>query len=124
MEKQIVGIGPVDPSDFVDVSKTLGRDQSRLRAGALENGIDRNRRSVEEKPRSRKLRTGLRHAGFDALHQMSGRRQRLAEKQCPAYFIKCGDIGKGSANVSRQPDPRPGLATIVNHSMSSFTTNF
>ncbi len=50
LEEEIVGIGPVDAADLVDVAKALGDEQRGLGAGALEDGIDGDGRAVQEQP--------------------------------------------------------------------------
>ena len=47
-EEQVVGVGPVDAPDLVDVAEALGDQQRRLRAVALEQRVDRDRRAVQE----------------------------------------------------------------------------
>ena len=48
LEIQIVGVGPVDAADLVDVAEALGGDQRGLGAGALQDGVDGDGRAVQE----------------------------------------------------------------------------
>ncbi len=42
LEIEIVGVGPVDAADLVDVPEALRDDERRLGAGALQDGVDRD----------------------------------------------------------------------------------
>ena len=67
---EIVRIRPVDPPDFVYVTKSLGGNQRRFRTGAFQDGVNGNRRPVQEKARRREVRPCLCDTTFDTVHQM------------------------------------------------------
>ena len=56
LEIQIVGVGPVDAADLVDVAEALGGHQRGLGAGALQDGVDGDGRAVQEQARRRRSR--------------------------------------------------------------------
>src|SRR6267143_418596 len=47
-EVEVVRVGPVDTSDLVDVAEALGGEKRGFGPGALEHGVDRYRRAVQE----------------------------------------------------------------------------
>ena len=51
LEEEIVGVGPVDAADLVDVAEALGDEQRGLGAGALQDGVDGDGRAVQEQAR-------------------------------------------------------------------------
>ncbi len=73
LEEQIVGVGPVDAADLVDVAEALASSAARSRgAGALQDGVDRDRRAVQEQlrrgeARCRPCATPLLDAGDEPL---------------------------------------------------------
>ena len=84
LEEQIVGIRPVDAADLVDVAKAFGDQQRGPGARALEDGVDRDGRAVQEQPgRSGSSLPAFVDPGVDAFDQPLRRRQRLAERSLP-----------------------------------------
>ena len=104
LEIEIVGVGPVDAADLVDVAEAFGRHQRGLRAGALQHGVDGDRRAVQEQARRRVVAAGLLDAARDAVDQPVRRRQRLAEGQPPGLVVEHRDVGEGAADVGGEPD--------------------
>src|SRR5689334_24024587 len=58
-EEQVVGVGPVDAADLVDVAKALGDEERGPGAGALQDRVDRHRRAVQEQPCRAEVAAGL-----------------------------------------------------------------
>ncbi len=104
-EEQIVRLRPVDAADLVDVAETLRGDERAVRAGALENGVDRDGGAVQEQRRRAKAQAGLAHAGLDPGDQRRRRGQRLAELERAGRLVEGGNIGEGAADIGRQSDP-------------------
>ena len=98
-EEQIIGVRPVDAADLVDVAEALRDDERGLRAGALQDGVDGDGRAVEKKPGLGIARAGLLDAGCDALDEMVGRRERLAEGEGSGARVEGGDVGESAADV-------------------------
>ncbi len=115
LEEQVVGIGPVDPADLVDVAEPLGGDQRRLRAGALKDRVDRNRRAVQEQARRAERGAGLCDPGLDAVDQAVRRRQRLAQQQRAGGLVERRDVGERPADIGCQPDPRARARRLIHH---------
>ena len=113
LEEKIVRIRPVDASDLVDVAKALCRDERRLGAGALEQRVDGDGRAVQEEAGLLIVRAGLGDAGIDALDEMRGRRQALAQQQPAGFLIERRDIGERAADIGPEPrDFRPGAVDL------------
>ena len=118
LEKQIVGIGPVDAADLINIAETVGDDQCRLGAGALQDRVDGEGGAVQEDTGVGKFRIGLGDSGLDAFHQCVGRRQRLAQPQPAGCRIKRRDIGKCAADIGSQPQ-FPGSSGRLCHVKAS-----
>ena len=104
LEIQVVGVGPVDAADLIDVAEALGRHQRGLRAGALEDGVDGNGRAVQEQPRRPVFAAGLLDAARNAVDQPVRRRQRLAEGEPAGLVVEHRDVGEGAADVGGKAD--------------------
>ena len=104
LEIEIVGVGPVDAADLVDVAEAVGGDQRGLGAGALQHGVDGDRRAVQEQVRRGVVAAGLLDAAADAVDQPLRRRQRLAEGQPPGLVVEHRDVGEGAADVGREAE--------------------
>ena len=96
---QVEGVGPVDAPDLIDVAKAAGGDQRGWRAAALEHGVDRHRRAVQEEVSLREGHASFVQAGEDAVDQLAWGAQGFAQKQAPLAFVEGGDIGEGAADV-------------------------
>ena len=107
-EKQIVGFGPIDAAYLVYVAEALRRQQRAGGAGTLEDGVDRNRRAVEKKPRRREGSARLDDAALDAVDKPRRRRQRLAEPQLSSRLVESGNIGESPADIGGQADAAAG----------------
>ncbi len=99
LEEQIVGVRPVDAPDLVDVAEAFGDQQRGLRAGALQDGVDRHRRAVQEQPGRAIVAAGLLDPAVDAVDQPLRRRQRLAEAQRAGLVVEHRDVGEGAADI-------------------------
>ena len=106
-EKQVIGVRPVDASDLVDVAETLGDQQRRARTGALQHRVNGNRGAVQKQRRRTIVAASLGDARGNTFDQMRRRRQRLAEGQLPGFFVKDGNIRKGTADIRGKPQPSP-----------------
>ena len=104
LEEEIVGFRPVDAADLVDVAKALRCDERAARAGALQDGVDRDRGAVQEQPRGAERCAGLGDAVLDAVDQPRRRGERLAELQLAGRLVEGGDIRERAADVSGQPN--------------------
>ena len=104
-EEQIVGFRPIDAPDLVDVAKALRGDERAARAAALEDGVDRDRRAVEEELGRAELRSGLGHAILDAGDQPRRRRQRLPQRQLPGGLVESGNVGESAADIGGESNP-------------------
>ena len=47
-KKQVVSLGPVDPPNFVHVTKAFGGDQGRFGPGAFQQGVDGHSGAVQK----------------------------------------------------------------------------
>ena len=104
LEEQVVGIGPVNPADLIDVAKPLRDDQRRPRPGPFQHRVDGDRRAVQEERRVGKCDVGPLHPGGDSVHQMRRRRQRLAEPERSGCRVESRDVGERSADVGGEPE--------------------
>ena len=66
LEKQVVGLRPVDAADLVNIAEALRRQQRAARAAALQNRVDRDGGAVEEKPRRLEAGAGPGNAVLDS----------------------------------------------------------
>jgi hypothetical protein len=111
LEIEIVGVGPVDAADLVDVAEAVGGDQRGPGAGSLQHGVDGDRRAVQEQARRGVVAAGLLDAVADAVDQPPRRRQRLAEGEPPGLVVKHRDVGEGAADVGRETHVRGPIGT-------------
>ncbi len=98
-EIEIVGVRPVDAADLVDVAEALRDDERGLGAGALQDGVDRDRRAMQEEARRRVVAAGLGDAGVDPLDQALRRGQHLAEREPAGLVVEHRDVREGAADV-------------------------
>ena len=105
LEEQVVGIGPVDPADLVDVAKAFGDHQRGAGAGPFQHRVDGDRRAVQEKRRVGERDAGPAHPGGDPVHEMRRRRKRLAEPERARRRIEGRDVGERAADVGGEPQP-------------------
>ena len=110
LEEQVVGVGPVDAADLVDVAETFGRDQRGPRAGPLQDRVDRDGRAVQEQSGIGIGGCGLLDPRGNALHEMVRRGERLAEAQPSGLVVEDRDIGERAADVGGQPKVRVSVA--------------
>src|SRR5262245_32715395 len=108
-EEQVVGVGPVDAADLVDVAKALGDEERSLRARSLEDGVDRDRRAVQEQAGRAIIAAGLLDALVDAVDQPLRGRQGLAEGERAGTIVEHCNIGEGAADVGGEADVGTGL---------------
>ena len=113
LEEQVVGLRPVDAADLVDVAEALRGQQRAARAGALQDGVDRDRGAVQEQPRGVEARAGLADAVLDAGDQPLRRGQRLAEAERAGRLVERGDVGERAADVGGQADRRGTVASTA-----------
>ena len=105
LEIEIVGVGPVDAADLIDVAEALGRHQRGLGAGALQHGVDGDGRAVQEQAgRAAYSLPAFSTPLADAVDQTIRRRQRLAEGQPAGLVVEYRDVGEGAADVGREAD--------------------
>ena len=102
LKEEVIGIGPVDPADLIDVAKSLGDEERCPRPLALQDRIDGNRGAVHEKPGGGVVTAGLAHALGNAVREMIRGREHLAEAQRAAAVIKHGHIGERATDIRRQ----------------------
>ena len=121
------GLGPDDPPgkaprdeaarDLHDLAIPLGDDQPDPRALALEHGVGRDRRAVEEDLDVGRgdIRLGAhrRHAVEDPDRTVGGRRRRLVPPETPRLLLQQQQVGEGSADVDAQ---------TIAHACSPFST--
>jgi hypothetical protein len=103
-EEEIVGFRPIDAADLVDVAEALGGEERARRTCALQNGIDRDGRTLKEQTRTGEPRAGLRHPTLHADDEPRRGRERLSEAELPGGLVEGGHVGEGSAHVGRQPN--------------------
>jgi len=69
LEIQIVGVGPVDAADFIDVAKAIGGDQRSPGAGALQDRVDGNSGAMQKEIGRGIIAAGLGDTCADAVDQ-------------------------------------------------------
>ncbi len=104
LEEQVVGVGPVDAADLVDVAESLGGDQRGLRTRTFEDGVDRDRRAVKEQVCRLVIAAGFLDAIADAVDQPLWCRQRLAKGELAALVVKHRDVGERAADIGSEAD--------------------
>src|SRR5262249_16038238 len=82
--------------------KALGWGGRGPRPGALEDGVDRNCRAVQEQAGRAVVAAGLLDALADAVDQPLRGRQRLADGERAGAIVEHRDIGEGAANIGGQ----------------------
>jgi hypothetical protein len=103
LEEEVIGFRPVDPTDLIDVAKSLCRQQDGPRAAAFEDRVDRNGRAMQKKLRFGKARSRLADTRGDTVDQTARGRERFAEPQGTRGLVVHGDIGERAADIRRQP---------------------
>ena len=103
-EKQIVGFGPVDAADLVDVAEALRGEQRAARAVRSRMVLIATVVPCRNSCAARNAAPALSTPVLDAVDQPRRRRQRLAELQLPGRLVERRDVGEGAADVGRQPD--------------------
>ncbi len=103
-KEQIVGFRPIDAADLVDIAKALRGEERAGCSRALQNGVDRDGGTVQEKPRRTKLRACLSHSILDTGNESRRRGQRFSEAKLPRRLVESGDIGESAAHIGRQPN--------------------
>ena len=105
-EEQIVGFRPVDAADLVDVAKALRGDERAARAGALEDGVDRDRRAVEEElGRARSFAPALATPFSIPVTSRAGVVSVFPSAQLPGSLVESGDIGESAADIGGESNP-------------------
>src|ERR1700733_10271002 len=89
----------MDAADLVNIAKAFRNQQRRLRAGALQQGVDADRRAVEEEIRILDLHLGAGQRTLNAFGQRVVGRKRLAERQDRALLVESGEIGESAADI-------------------------
>jgi len=102
-EKQVVGLWPVDPADFINVAKSAGGHERRARAASLEQRVDPNGGAMQKQVSLIETRTRPGQARADSLDDPRRRGERLAEQQPAAGFVEHRDVGKGAAHIGGDP---------------------
>src|SRR6185437_3660918 len=99
LEQEIIGLGAVAAADAVDVARALGHHQRRARAVALDGGVDRDRRAVNEGvgrvDRQMALGQGLADADREIVRR--GRGFRVMDRA--GGKIEGDEIGEGAADI-------------------------
>jgi hypothetical protein len=119
LKEQIVGFRAVDAADLVDVAKALRGEQRASGAGALQDGVDGDRRAVQKQSRIGEGRSGLANAGGNAIDQARRRRERLAEAEFAGPLVERGNVGECAPYIRRQADSI-GLRVQPLHSFSLY----
>ncbi len=104
-EEQIVGVGPVDAADLVDIAEALGDQQRRLRAGALEQRVDADGGAVKEEIRVFDIGLCAVERVADAFDQRVMGRQRLSEGELGAGLVERREIGESAADIDGDAQP-------------------
>ena len=89
--------------DLENVAESLGRDQSRLRPFAFDEGVDDHRRAVDDD-----RAVGHRHARIldqskGADRWVFGRRQALVVDNLTRVLVDDGEVGEGATDVNADP---------------------
>ena len=98
-EEEIVGVGTIDAADLVDVAEAFRDQQGRLRAVALQQCVDGDRRTMKEEIGILRLDLGNLHGVLDATDELSVGRERLAEVKFACVFVEGCEVGEGAADV-------------------------
>ncbi len=98
-EEQVVGVGPVDAADLVDVAKAFGDQQRGVGAGALQQRVDGDGRAVQEQVGVLHIQPGAVQRVLDAVDEVCMRGQGLAEMQRAGALVERRQIGEGAADV-------------------------
>src|SRR5262245_17992024 len=114
-KEQIVRVGPVDAADLVDVAEAFGGEERGFGAGALQDGVDRDGRAVQEQPCRAEVAAGLLDALADAVDQALRRRQDLAGGERAGALIEHRDVGEGAVNIGSKADVGTGRVDGAGH---------
>ena len=104
LEEQIVSFRAIAATDDVDVARTLGDDQRRLRALALDQRVDGDGRAVDQFIDGVGRKPALADAVEDALRQLVRRGEALGLDELPTLSSK----PTRSVNV-----PPMSIATVI-----------
>ncbi len=105
-KEQVERLRPVDASDLVDVCEAGRRDERRRRTAALEQRVDRDRRSVDERDRIRDLPARGIDRVEDARDEIVRRAEGLPEQDPARGRLERGDVGERPADVDTEPKRR------------------
>ena len=103
LEKQVIGIGPVDAPDLVYVAKALCDQQGCTGARAFQHRIDGDRGAVQENVCIGECGFGLGGPGGNAVNQGFGCRERFAEMELPGRGVEGRDICECAADIGGEP---------------------
>jgi hypothetical protein len=113
-EIQIVGFRPVDSADLINVAEAGGDNERGARPRALQHGVDRNRRSMQEQRGIAENGIGPRNAVLDAVDKPPGRGQCFAKPQRSRALIEYGHIREGATDVSCNARTGRGRGLLAN----------
>ena len=111
-ELDIEGVGAVAAGKLESIAEPLGGDQRRPGAGALEQGVDDQRRAVLGEQGPAEIHLGLGDALHHALDQVAIGGQRLGIGDLAPLHVEGGDVGKGAPGIHGN-DQRHGHAPMV-----------
>src|SRR4029077_6644514 len=100
--------------DLINVAEAGGDDERGARTRALQHGVDRNRRSMQEQRGVAENGIGPSNAVLDAIDKALRCRQCLAEPQRSRALIKYGHIRKGATDISGNARTRRGRRLLAN----------
>ena len=106
LEIQVVEPGEAEPADLQEIAKALGRDETRARAPALEDGVGGHGRTVDDLAHVGGRRPGVEEqrprARDDGVGVVAGGGEQLARSR-RAGGVDQHEIGEGPAHVHAEP---------------------
>ena len=98
-EEQVVGVGPIDTTDLVDVAKPLGDQQGRAGPVAFEQRVDGDGGAMQEQVAVGQVDARTVERVLNALVQVAMGGQGLAKGDLARGLVKAGHVGEGAADV-------------------------
>jgi hypothetical protein len=113
MKEQVIGFRSIAATDDVDVART-GRDhESGLRAGALNQRIDRDGRTVDQFVDRPCVKSAPADAVDNALYQLVWRCQALGLSETTRRVVETDQVGESAVDVDCREDQDPCSQDII-----------
>src|SRR5262249_44768356 len=100
-----------EPLDLEEVAEARGDEEPQRSAVALDDGVDRDRRAVDQIVDRRGVEASLDHERANAIENaargIAGHGRRLEAGELARHLVQETEVGKGAADVDAEPVAPP-----------------